>query len=130
MTYDHLAQIDPRDDGQLIVVARGTGRLRIGTVSLMPADNVDGMRADTLALLKQLDSPVYRWPGGNFVSGYDWRDGIGERDLTPYGILQMLDLLRPIYQQTAAYGHFGREDIDVSWEKTDKAKALAGSVAA
>ena len=39
----------------------------------MPADNVHGMRADTLALLKELDSPVYRWPGGNFVSGYNWR---------------------------------------------------------
>ena len=51
-------------------------------------------------------------------------------DLRPYGILQMLDLLRPIYQQTAAYGHFGREDIDVSWEKTDKADALKGAVAA
>lgn len=45
-------------------------------------------------------------------------------DLTPYGILKMLDLLRPIYQPTAAYGHFGREDIDVSWEQTDKADAL------
>ena len=51
-------------------------------------------------------------------------------DLTPYGILQMLDLIQPIYQQTAAYGHFGREDIDVSWERTDKAEALAGAVAA
>ncbi len=51
-------------------------------------------------------------------------------DLTPYGILQMLDLLRPIYKATAAYGHFGREDIDLSWEKTDKAEALAGAVAA
>jgi len=51
-------------------------------------------------------------------------------DLTPYGILQMLDLLRPIYTPTAAYGHFGREDIDLSWERTDKAEALAGSVAA
>ena len=51
-------------------------------------------------------------------------------DLTPYGILVMLDLLQPIYQATAAYGHFGREDIDVSWEKTDKAEALAGAVAA
>ena len=51
-------------------------------------------------------------------------------DLTPYGILQMLDLLRPIYKQTAAYGHFGREDIDVTWEKTDKAEALAGAAAA
>jgi S-adenosylmethionine synthetase len=51
-------------------------------------------------------------------------------DLTPYGIMQMLDLLRPIYQPTAAYGHFGREDIDVSWEKTDKAESLAGAAAA
>jgi len=51
-------------------------------------------------------------------------------DLTPYGILQMLDLLRPIYKPTAAYGHFGREDIDLSWERTDKAEALAGAVAA
>jgi S-adenosylmethionine synthetase len=48
-------------------------------------------------------------------------------DLTPYGILQMLDLIRPIYKETAAYGHFGREDIDLSWEKTDKAEALADS---
>ena len=51
-------------------------------------------------------------------------------DLTPYGILQMLDLIRPIYKDTAAYGHFGREDIDLSWEKTDKAEALADSAAA
>jgi S-adenosylmethionine synthetase len=51
-------------------------------------------------------------------------------DLTPYGILQMLDLIRPIYQPTAAYGHFGREDIDVTWEKTDKADALRGAAAA
>ena len=45
-------------------------------------------------------------------------------DLTPFGILGMLDLIRPIYQPTAAYGHFGREDIDLSWERTDKAEAL------
>lgn len=51
-------------------------------------------------------------------------------DLTPYGILTMLNLLRPIYKQTAAYGHFGREDIDLSWERTDKAEALKGAVAA
>ena len=55
----------------------------VGTVSLMPADNVDGLRADTLKLLRELNSPMYRWPGGNFVSGYDWRDGIGPRDKRP-----------------------------------------------
>jgi alpha-N-arabinofuranosidase len=59
------------------------GRALVGTVSLMPTDNVDGMRADTLRLLKELDSPIYRWPGGNFVSGYNWRDGIGDRDRRP-----------------------------------------------
>jgi alpha-N-arabinofuranosidase len=59
------------------------GQLALGTISLMPADNIDGMRADTLALLKELAAPIYRWPGGNFVSGYDWRDGIGDRDRRP-----------------------------------------------
>ena len=51
-------------------------------------------------------------------------------DLRPYGILTMLDLIRPIYKATAAYGHFGREDLDLSWERTDKAEALRGAVAA
>jgi S-adenosylmethionine synthetase len=51
-------------------------------------------------------------------------------DLRPFGILKMLDLVRPIYQPTAAYGHFGREDIDASWERTDKAEALRGAAAA
>ncbi|MFZ9652296.1 MAG: methionine adenosyltransferase [Steroidobacteraceae bacterium] len=46
-------------------------------------------------------------------------------DLTPYGLRQMLNLARPIYQKTAAYGHFGREDKDFTWERTDKARALA-----
>lgn len=45
-------------------------------------------------------------------------------DLRPAGIIKMLDLRRPIYKQTAAYGHFGRTDIELSWEKTDKAEAL------
>ncbi|MFY9461470.1 MAG: methionine adenosyltransferase [Aquabacterium commune] len=45
-------------------------------------------------------------------------------DLRPKGIIQMLDLLRPIYSKTAAYGHFGREEPEFTWEKTDKAAAL------
>jgi S-adenosylmethionine synthetase len=47
-------------------------------------------------------------------------------DLRPKGIVQMLDLLRPIYEKTAAYGHFGREDADFTWEATDKISALTG----
>ena len=45
-------------------------------------------------------------------------------DFRPAAIIRDLDLRRPIYRQTAAYGHFGRPDIDLPWEKTDKAEAL------
>jgi S-adenosylmethionine synthetase len=51
-------------------------------------------------------------------------------DLTPYGIVEMLDLIKPVYRQTAAYGHFGREDVELNWEKTDKAEALKIDAAA
>jgi S-adenosylmethionine synthetase len=49
-------------------------------------------------------------------------------DLRPYGIIKMLDLLKPIYRQTASYGHFGRDDLNVSWEKTDKAAILKAAI--
>ena len=45
-------------------------------------------------------------------------------DLKPAGIIKMLDLRRPIYKQTSAYGHFGRNDLDLPWEKLDKVDAL------
>jgi S-adenosylmethionine synthetase len=45
-------------------------------------------------------------------------------DLRPKGIIQMLDLLRPIYRKTAAYGHFGRDEPEFTWEATDRADAL------
>ena len=48
-------------------------------------------------------------------------------DLRPRGLIEMLDLKRPIYQPTAAYGHFGRSDIELSWEQTDKANVLRQS---
>ncbi|MGH8495367.1 MAG: methionine adenosyltransferase [Gammaproteobacteria bacterium] len=51
-------------------------------------------------------------------------------DLTPFGILGMLDLVRPIYSATAAYGHFGREEPDFTWERTDKAEDLRIDAAA
>ena len=49
-------------------------------------------------------------------------------DLRPKGLVDMLDLKRPIYRKTAAYGHFGREDADFTWEKTDKAEALKAAL--
>ena len=48
-------------------------------------------------------------------------------DLRPWGILQMLDLVKPIYRKTAAYGHFGREEPEFTWERTDRAEALRAS---
>lgn len=95
---------------RLEVRVAGEAPVCIGTLSLMPADNVRGMRPDTLALLKQLNAPMYRWPGGNFVSGYDWRDGIGPRDRRPprknpawtgvehndFGIDEFLDFCRTV----------------------------------
>jgi S-adenosylmethionine synthetase len=51
-------------------------------------------------------------------------------DLRPAGIIKMLDLRRPIYKQTAAYGHFGRDDLDVPWENTDKAEELKAAAQA
>ncbi len=65
------------------IVSSGKGQVKIGTISLMPADNIKGWRPEVIDLLKELASPIYRWPGGNFVSGYNWRDGIGERDKRP-----------------------------------------------
>jgi alpha-N-arabinofuranosidase len=74
---------DSSDNARLEILGKGKGSFKIGTVSLMPADAIDGWRRDVVSLLKELDAPIYRWPGGNFVSGYDWRDGIGERDTRP-----------------------------------------------
>lgn len=65
------------------ITSSGRGKFRIGTISMMPANNIDGWRFDVVNLLKELNSPIYRWPGGNFVSGYNWKDGIGERDKRP-----------------------------------------------
>ena len=71
------------DDARLEIVGTGTGSFHIGAVSLMPANNVQGFRAEVIAALKQLHSGVYRWPGGNFVSGYEWRNAIGDPDKRP-----------------------------------------------
>ena len=49
-------------------------------------------------------------------------------DLRPAGIIEMLDLRQPVYQSVAAYGHFGRLDLDLTWERTDKVDALKKSL--
>jgi alpha-L-arabinofuranosidase len=71
------------DDARFEIVGIGARSFHIGAVSLMPANNVQGFRAEVIAALKQLHSGVYRWPGGNFVSGHEWRDAIGNPDKRP-----------------------------------------------
>lgn len=71
------------ENGRLEIVSRSSEAFRVAAVSLMPADNLEGFRPEVIKLLRELNSPVYRWPGGNFVSGYDWRDGIGDPDRRP-----------------------------------------------
>jgi alpha-N-arabinofuranosidase len=97
------------DDARIALTVE-EGLLWAACLSLMPADNVRGMRRDTLELLRRLNAPIYRWPGGNFVSGYNWKDGIGDRDRRParwerawndvedndFGIDEFLDFCREI----------------------------------
>ena len=72
------------DSARLEITGTGRGAFRIGAVSLMPADNMQGFRREVVTALAKLHSGVYRFPGGNFVSGpYDWRDAIGDPDRRP-----------------------------------------------
>jgi len=71
------------DNGRIEIAATGAGSFHVGAVSLMPAENIRGFRPDTIALLKQLRSGMYRFPGGNFLSAHEWRDAIGDPDRRP-----------------------------------------------
>src|SRR5690348_13459208 len=69
--------------GALEITGIGSANFHIGTVSLMPADNVHGFRPDTTALLRQLHSGFWRLPGGNFLSDWSWYDSVGDPDKRP-----------------------------------------------
>jgi alpha-N-arabinofuranosidase len=118
-------------NARLEVVSSGRGSFKVGTVSIMPADNVEGFRPEVLALLKELDAPVYRWPGGNFVSGYDWRDGIGDRDRRPprknpawqgvehndVGVHEYLELMRILGADPYVTVNSGLGDVSMAVEE-------------
>jgi len=70
-------------DAAIEITGTGKGSFHIGTVSLMPADNVQGFRPDTIALLRKLHSGMWRLPGGNFLSDWVWYDAIGDIDKRP-----------------------------------------------
>jgi alpha-N-arabinofuranosidase len=127
------------DDGRLEIVASGQGKFRVGAVSLMPADNVHGMRADTLAVLKELNSPVYRWPGGNFVSGYDWHDGLGDPDRRPtrknpawkgiepndFGIDEFMTFCREVGTEPYITVNSGKGDVSMAVDELEYANGAA-----
>jgi alpha-N-arabinofuranosidase len=71
------------DDARLEITGTGKGTFHIGAVSLMPADNVYGYRADLIEEMKKIGPTMFRWPGGNMVSSWDWRDSIGDPDKRP-----------------------------------------------
>jgi alpha-N-arabinofuranosidase len=121
------------DNGRIEIVSTGKGHFSIGTVSLMPDDNILGWRADVVALLKELNSPVYRWPGGNFVSGYDWKDGIGDPDRRPprknpawsgiehndVGIHEFMELCREINTEAFIAVNTGLGGVDAAAEEIE-----------
>ena len=71
------------EGGTFEIAGTGSGNFHVGTVSLMPADNVNGFRPDTIALLKQLHAGMWRLPGGNFISDWNWYDSVGDIDKRP-----------------------------------------------
>ena len=71
------------EDARLEILGTGSGAFHVGTASLMPADNVQGFHAGMIKLFKEAGFKMFKWPGGNFVSAYDWRDGLGDRDKRP-----------------------------------------------
>ncbi|OGD20526.1 MAG: hypothetical protein A2W03_02220 [Candidatus Aminicenantes bacterium RBG_16_63_16] len=128
-------------NARLEITSSGRGSFRVGAVSLMPTDNVKGFRPEVLALLKELNAPVYRWPGGNFVSGYDWRDGIGDRDRRPprknpawqgvehndVGIHEYLDLMRLTGAEPYITVNSGLGDVAMAVEELEYANGASDS---
>ena len=68
-------------DARIEITGQGSGSFRIGAASLMPSDNIRGWRADTTTIARSLNSGMWRLPGGNFLSNWDWHGALGPRDL-------------------------------------------------
>ena len=71
------------EEARLEILGTGSGTFHVGTASLMPADNMQGFHAGMIRLYREAGFKMAKWPGGNFVSAYDWYDGIGDRDKRP-----------------------------------------------
>jgi alpha-L-arabinofuranosidase len=69
--------------GTIEISGIGKGDFHVGTLSLMPSDNVQGFRPDTIALLLKMHAGMWRLPGGNFISDWDWHNSVGDTDKRP-----------------------------------------------
>ena len=129
------------DAASLCVTMSAPGYLWVACLSLMPADNVKGMRADTLELLRKLNSPIYRWPGGNFVSGYNWKDAIGDRDRRParwerawndvedndFGLDEFITFCREIKTEPMIVVNTGLGSVQDAADEVEYANGAAGA---
>ena len=108
---DRSAAYAARYVAKNIVAAGLADRIEIQLSYAIGVARPTSIHVDTFGTGKLQDEEIAEIIGENF-------------DLRPAGIIRMLDLRRPIYKQTAAYGHFGRLDLDLPWEKLDKAESL------
>lgn len=129
------------ENGVLRIRIEGKADIKIGTISLMPANNINGFRSDVIALLKELNSPIYRWPGGNFVSGYNWKDGIGDRDRRPprknpawkgiehndVGIDEFMQLCRILNTEPFIAVNSGLGDVSMAAEEVEYCNGAVGT---
>ena len=79
----HFTAGSDAEDARIEILGTGGGSFHVGTVSLMPADNLHGFDEGMVRLYREAGFKMVKWPGGNFVSAYDWYDGIGPRDQRP-----------------------------------------------
>lgn len=79
----HFSPSAETEEATFEILGTGTGSFRVGAASLMTADNLEGFHPGMIRLFKEAGFKMFKWPGGNFVSTYDYRDGLGDRDKRP-----------------------------------------------
>ncbi|MES2176912.1 MAG: alpha-N-arabinofuranosidase [Gemmatimonadota bacterium] len=139
-TFRFSAPAANSDSARVEISGTGRGSFRVGAVSLMPADNVKGFRREIVTALATLHSGVYRFPGGNFVSGpFDWRDAIGDPDKRPprwdpvwsalqpndFGLDEFMDLCQLLDVQPYITVNAGFGD---AWSAAQQVKYANGAV--
>ncbi len=128
-------------DARFEIVVTGSGDVRVASPSLMPADNVNGWRADTTALARSLGSGMWRLPGGNFLSNWDWHEALGPRDRrnpmfdhawsaiqsNDFGMDEWLDLTRILGVEPYVTVNAGLGDANSAAELVEYANGPASS---